>query len=272
MALTDLFSLFKFPNPATVPIAGVDSKQYRKNLEAKTAEILQILNDFLPSNYISTIPSTTYAVLQKTYAQEFAKLSLQLQLVVNDISYYQVRPQFIYQNFVSLLYIANQIPFNTFSDVDFQNFATSVLNIYLGGSTLPNILKGVELFTGPGNATILENYLLAREPNSGLDISDEFGFQIKVLVDEAIAQSLSDTLNKIRVLVTIIKPAHTIFTLSLIFTDFVDTLGTILDNLQSTIISDYNYDDIRKFCGGIMGQQRLGQKTFHAVVGESVTI
>ncbi len=272
MALTDLFSLFSFPNKATVPIAGVDSKQYRKDLEAKTAEILQVLNGYLPSNYVSSIPSTTYAVLQSTYAQELAKLSLQLQLVSNDVSYYQVRPEFIYQNFVNMLFLAGKIPFNTFSDVDFQNFATSVLNVYLKGSTLANILAGVELFTGAGNAEIFEDYLLAREPNSGLDISDEFTFLIEVLVNETIAQSLADILNKISVLVTIIKPAHTLFTVSLIFTDFVDTLEEIIDTLQSITVSDYNYDDIRKFCGGISGQQRLGQKTFHTIQSENIVM
>ncbi|MGW8179811.1 MAG: hypothetical protein ACWGQW_13785, partial [bacterium] len=121
----------------------------------------------------------------------------------------------------------------------------------------------------------------ARKPGSAFDISDQFGFGVDVFLEDpgSIDVFLAD--RNIRILLNIIRPAHTLFRLRFILGDeYVgnqdpnstsDSTGLnakILDSLSS-VISSYDYEDFRKYVEGVAGIDDLGVKKSKSVIAEN---
>jgi hypothetical protein len=101
-----------------------------------------------------------------------------------------------------------------------------------------------------------------------MDISDEFTFSIDVTVPEGQGFPVGAvTVNStIKMLLDIVRPAHTLFRVRYIFQD--QYLGPILDTVKSDL-SSYYYDDFRSYWQGLRNVDRLGKKKNQVVVGES---
>jgi hypothetical protein len=73
-----------------------------------------------------------------------------------------------------------------------------------------------------------------------------------------------------RILLDIIRPAHTLFRVRYIFTDRYlpnDTIGRVLDTMKWAL-STYYYDDFRSYWGGLRDIDRLGNKEAQVVEDE----
>jgi hypothetical protein len=129
----------------------------------------------------------------------------------------------------------------------------------------------VNLFT-TGDVKVTENFLLIRQGASGYDISDQFGFQINMTSGPGggFPVDVFDVDSSLRLILDIIRPAHTLFRIRYVFSDTYlpnDTAGKILDASRWTLNS-YYYEDIRRYWAGIRSRDRLGTKVNLSVTDE----
>lgn len=253
----------------TVEQNGVE---YNLRLTQRTQSIFKNLLDLLPSNYISTVEGPNYSVEIKAVALELARLELALEDVKFDIDFQTTRTEFLYTLIGYMVFMNGQLPKTDYDDEQFRQFLLSVIGIYFKGSVPTALLEGVHLFFS-GSTTLTENFLQARLPTSGLDISDEFGFQVNVTDTTNGFPTDTFTLeSNVRLLLDIIRPAHTLFQIRYIFTDQYNPNNGqgILDASRSSL-SNYYYEDFRVYGRGLLDQDRLGRKVNQLVIGEDHT-
>lgn len=271
---TDLFRSLDVRNRRAFSLAGRDGKEYRTRLITTIQEIEQTLLNVLPSNYISTIGSTNYGIALRSYAVEFAKIKLALEDIQADgyiasEAYASQRADIVYQNLGSLLAIDRDLNLTIFSSQEFHQFLLSLVEIFFGGATPANIKKGIEIFVNEDNvATILENFLDARGPNSVFDISDQFGFRVDFELTENITTNFTDIGVKLDFLIRLIKPAHTLYQLRFLFTDLIDFIRNADDSFYKPGGNQHNYEDARRYCEGVAGRDRLGHNAVRTVTNE----
>jgi hypothetical protein len=233
--------------PAPVDFRG---KPEQARLEEKRQETLKILMSLLPSTYMSDICGPNYTVLLKQMADELSQLVLGLEDIGNDRDFDLTRSEFLYQIVGYLIFLNGNLPELEMSDVEFKEFLLTIIRLYFQGSTADSILEGVQLFTTNAVA-VRENFLDARTPGSGFDISDQFGFRIDITIDgDTFPENPFDLEQNTRLLVNIIRPAHTLYNIRFIFSDVFDSLTEITDESWWKLCW-YQYDDIRKFCRGV---------------------
>jgi hypothetical protein len=236
-------------------------KEYNLRVLQRSQAIFGALLNLLPSNYISAIQGPNYTLELKAIAVELAKIELALEDVDMDRDFTRTRSEFIYSTLGYLVFINNRLPPLEFDDEAFRSFLLALVKIYFQGSIPKSIKDAVALFV-TDDFKILENFLLTRAGASGLDISDEFGFQIDVEVTGAFPPGLFDLQASIRIILDIIRPAHTLFRIRYILKDTYkpnQPVGKVLDALRWKL-QDYHYEDFRSYWTGIRDRDRLGQK------------
>jgi len=245
-------------------------KEYQLRLTQRSQVIFSNLMNLLPSNYISTVQGPSYTLEIKAVAVELAKIELALEDVALDTDFSNTRSDFLYSIIGYLVFLNGRLPSTSFDDQGFKQFLLSVIKIYFQGSIPTSIQEGVQLFISD-NVTITENYLLIRAGASGYDISDQFGFQISI---DALGGFPSDVFTvdyNVRLILSIIRPAHTLFTIRYVFRDSYnpnpDQGGKILDTSRWRL-SNYYYEDFRKYSQGLKDHDRLGVKTNQVVTSE----
>lgn len=244
-------------------------KEYNLRVLQRAQAIFTSLLNLLPSNYISAIQGPNYTIELKAVAVELAKIELTLEDVDLDRDYTHTRSEFLYSMIGYLVFLNNRLPPLEFSDDEFRKFLLSLIRIYFQGSIPESIKDAVGLFV-TDDFTVLENFLLTREGVSGLDISDQFGFQINVETTGTFPPGLFDLQSSIRIILDIIRPAHTLFRIRFIFKDTYrpnDPINRILDAMKWRL-SNYYYEDYRSYWQGIKDRDRMGQKMNNQVVGE----
>ena len=245
-------------------------KEYNLRLVQRAQTVFTNLLNLLPSNYISSIQGPNYSQELKAVAVELAKLELALEEVEYDSNFNTTRSDFLYSLIGYMVFLNGKLPVTTFDDQDFKSFLLNVIRIYFQGSIPASMRDGVALFLGSG-VTITENFLLVREGASGLDISDQFGFQISI---DALGTFPSDVFtleSNIRLILDILRPAHTLFRIRYIFRDTYtpneDQGGKVLDAYR-WYLSNYYYDDFRVYPRGLKDRDRLGVKVNQSVEAE----
>lgn len=252
-------------NFTTVP----RGKEYNLRVLRRAQTIFTTLLNLLPSNYISAVQGPNYTNELKAVAVELAKIELALEDVDLDRDYTRTRSEFLYSMIGYLVFLNNRLPPLEFNDEEFRTFLLNLIRIYFQGSIPASIKDAVGLFI-TDDFQILENFLLVREGASGLDISDQFGFQINVETTGTFPPGLFDLEASIRIILDIIRPAHTLFQIRFIFRDDYrpnDPINKILDSMKWKL-SNYYYEDLRSYWSGIKDRDRLGKKENHAVLGE----
>lgn len=242
-------------------------KEYQLRVLQRSKSIFTSLLNLLPSNYISAIQGPNYTVELKAMAVEMAKIELALEDVDMDRDFTRTRSDFLYSMIGYLVFLNNRLPPLEFDDTEFRNFLLALIKIYFQGSVPESIKDAVGLFITE-DFKVLENFLLTRAGASGLDISDQFGFQINIEVTDAFPPGLFDLQSSIRIILDIIRPAHTLFRIRFIFKDtYTPNGGTILDALRWKL-RDYHYEDYRSYWTGIRDRDRLGKKLNQKVSDE----
>ncbi len=202
-------------------------------------------------------------------AIELARMELALEEVNTDRAFETTRSDFLYSIAGYLLLLNGRLPPHAFDDVEFRNFLLSLIRIYFQGSIPKSMADAVALFY-TGEIQVSENFLLLQNGASGYDISDQFGFQIDVITGGIFPPDVFLLDSGTRILLDIIRPAHTLFRIRYIFTDKYlpnDTIGHILDASRWHLAS-YFYEDFRRYQGGIRDRDRLGVKVNQAIEDE----
>lgn len=252
-----------------------DGEEYRNRLSEEANSNLRIFFTLLSSYWQSTIDGPNYAREIKAMSIELARLRLSLDDVRSDTYYTNTRTEFIYQVLTSVLFPKTTgAPDPQLSDLDFRDFLNSVLSIYFKGSIPDSMKRATELLVN-GEVRIIEYYLEAMKPGSAYDISDEFGFGVDVLLESLTGVDVFLSDRNIRLLLNIIRPAHTLFRLRFILRDEytgvinknIGQFNKVLDSMIEDI-SNYGYEDFRKFVEGVKGVDFLGAKVVKSVTGE----
>lgn len=244
-------------------------KEYELRLQKRSQTILNALFSLLPSNYVSTVVGPNYTLELKAVAVELARIELSLEDVDMDRDFNKTRSEFLYPFVGYMVFLNNRLPDLNYSDEEFRKFLLALLGIYFQGSVPKSIEEAAGLFLNQ-DFQVLENFLLTRAGAAGYDISDQFGFQINVEVTGDMPPELFNLTSSIRIVLDIIRPAHTLFTIRFVFRDEyipTDPSGEVLDAYRWRL-RDYHYEDYRSYWQGIKDKDRLGLKTNSNVVFE----
>ncbi len=237
-------------------------KEYNLRVLQRSQAIFTALLNLLPSNYISAIQGPNYTVELKAVAVELAKLELALEDVNLDRDFTHTRSEFLYSIIGYLVFLNNRLPPLEFNDEAFRNFLLTLIKVYFQGSIPASIKEAVGLFVNE-DYPVLENFLLVRQGASGLDISDQFGFQINIETTGTFPPDIFDLQTSFRIVLDIIRPAHTLFRIRFIFDDDYqpnDTIGKIVDAMKWRL-STYYYEDFRSYWEGFKDRDPVGKKT-----------
>lgn len=256
-----------------------DGEEYKIRLADEANRNLKIFFTLLSSYWQSTIDGPNYAREVKAMSIELARLRLALEEIRTDTFYASTRSEFLFQVLTQALF-PKRAPDLRVSDLDYRSFLLQVLDIYFKGSIPDSMKRAVQLLVGNAEVVITENYLEARKPGSGFDISDQFGFGVDVIlqspgdVDAFLAE------RNIRLLLNVIRPAHTLFRLRFVLGDEFfgnedpdessDATGfnaKIVDSFDF-VLDCYDYEDFRRFVEGVDGIDYLGVKKSKNVVAE----
>jgi hypothetical protein len=246
-------------------------REYNLRLLQRAQAIFSALLNLLPSNYISAVQGPSYTQELKAVAVELARLELALEDVDTDRSAPTTRSDFLYSIIGYLLFVNGRLPDVEFNDVEFRQFMLSLISIYFQGS-VPKSIQDLANLLITGDARVTENYLLIRAGAFGLDISDQFGFGVDVIIPigGGFPPNLFAVDSTLRMLVDIIRPAHTLFRIRYIFQDSYippGPGGEIIDAMRWRM-SNYYYADFRSYWVGIRDRDRLGRKMNQQVSSE----
>jgi hypothetical protein len=115
-----------------------------------------------------------------------------------------------------------------------------------------------------------------RKGAGGVDISDQFGFQIDIQSGDSFPPDVFSLDANLRLILNIIRPAHTLFRIRYVFNDVYqppggsggsDGAGGIIDTMRWKM-SQYYYEDFRSYWDGIQDRDRLGVKVNQSVSDE----
>lgn len=255
-----------------------DGEEYKVRLTDEANRNLKIFFTLLSSYWLSVIDGPNYARELKAVSIELARLRLALDDVRSDTYYTNTRSEFLFQVLGDAIFPVNATaPDPHLDDLDFRDFLNKILSIYFRGSIPKSMQDAVELLVGKNaEVRIIEYFLEARKPGSGFDISDQFGFGVDIILGSPSDVDVFLADRNIRLLLNIIRPAHTLFRLRFILRDewigqqnpAIGKFAKITDSL-SWVLSNYGYEDFRKFVEGIDGVDLLGAKKLKHVTAES---
>jgi hypothetical protein len=249
-------------------------KEFQLRLAQRAQSVFTNLLNLLPSNYTSVVQGPNYTNEMKAVAVELARLELALEDVEFDSDFRNTRSDFLYNLVGYMVFLNGKLPITSFDDQEFKTFLLNVIKIYFQGSVPGSMRDGVQLFVGE-NVTVTENFLLLRQGASGLDVSDQFGFQISIDALSGFPADLFTLDSNIRLILDILRPAHTLFRIRYLFRDTYtpnsDTTGKIND-VSRWRLANYYYDDLRVYPRGLKDRDRLGVKVNHKVVDEDHSI
>jgi len=228
-----------------------EGKGYERLLLGRSQAILNALVNLTASNYDSSVVGPNYTVYMKAMATELARISIILEKLGTDVSFEEVRSEFLWQTVGYLVFLNQQIPDLDFDDESFRDFLLAVIDIYFDGSTPEAISKGVALFTDE-DFVLRENYIEARKEGSPFDISDQFGFFLDFELQASFPTDVFELDKNLQLLIEIIRPAHTLYKLRFVFGDDADLVNNVEDAVRFDL-ENYYYEDTRKYCAGMAG-------------------
>lgn len=245
-------------------LKGLD---YNRRVKAVEGEMTTNLLRLLPSVYGADAAFPNYAIHLKSIAHELARIQVAMDQIADDGCFRLTRSEFLWQVVGYMVFVDGRFPQGR-SDEDFRTLLLELIRIYFQGSTPRSMEEIVNLlYTGSETVTVTELFKEARIPGSPFGVHDTFKWRVDVGHDE-FPSDLFAIDSDLRILIRIVKPAHTLYTLRHVFTDL---FGEIVDELRRFDICDYNYDDFRKYCNGWAGEDRLGFKENQVVTNEDHT-
>jgi hypothetical protein len=254
-------------NSSTTP----KGKEYQLRLVQRSQTIFSTLLSLLSSSYSSVVNGPNYTQALKAVSVELARIELALEDIDRDRQFSTTRSDFLYSIVGYLVVVNSKLPDLGWNDEEFRDFFLNLIRIYFQGSVPKSIKDVVNLFL-TSNIQVTEDFLLVRQGASGLDISDEFVFQINYLVPEGegFPSDVFSADSAIRQILDLVRPAHTLYKIRFIFSDHYlpnGSTGRILDSMRWHL-GVYYYDDARSYWQGIRDKDRLGKKVNQYVLNE----
>lgn len=245
-------------------------EEYLVRVHDEADRNFKILLALLSSYWQSTVDGPNYARHLKAMAMALAQLRVGLEDLQTDGSFETTRAEFLHQTVTSLLF-PGESPDLQSTDVDFRQFLVKVVAIYFAGSTPESIQRAVEAVTS-GTVTVHEPHQ-DRRRGAARDPADDFVVDVDVVLPQSgpVDTMLAD--RNVRILLSLVRPGHVLFRAKYILQDaYVGAMSVgqpqkVLDSPRWDL-SDYSYEDFRKFVGGVAGVDPLGSKVSVPVVGE----
>ena len=249
-----------------------DGEEYLTRLSQEVDKNFRIFLAMLSSYWLSTVDGPNYARELKAMAIAMARIRISMDDIRSDTDYRTTRGEFLYQVLTSMLF-PGEAADPGYSDVDFANFLGELVKVYFKGSVPASVQNVVELVTGGMKVLVTEDFREARKSGSGFDISDEFTFNVDVFLPSPGSIDVFLAERNIRILLGIIRPAHTLYRLKFVLQD--EYVGQRTDLQPEKVVdsfgfnlSNYGYEDFRKFVDGVLGLDLLGVKKPVHVSGE----
>ena len=257
-----------------------DGEEYLVRLNEEANRHFQVFLTLLSSYWQSTIDGPNYTREIKSMALELARVRLAMEEIRKDTYFESTRSDYLYQTLTSLLFPrGTEVANPGLDDLDFREFLQRLVLIYFQGSIPASIQTAVELVTN-GEVLVTENFEEAKKPGSKFDISDQFGFNVDVVLDSPVDTDVFLADKNIRILLSIIRPAHTLYNLRFVLQDEYlgqsddgtgqpnpDQPKKMLDSF-SWALYNYGYEDFRRLVEGVKGVDDLGVKEVKNVTGE----
>lgn len=252
---TNPYPEYVVQNPAPFPLEGQD---YNTAFQQLVDKIMVTFLALLPDNYRSQVTGPHYTLQFQAIAEALARIQLVAQQITLDFDHDFTRSEFLYSIIGSLVFPdADETGLPVLAgDVRYRCFLRDMVRLLLTGSKASTVKEGVELVSGL-DVTIIERFLAARDPVSAYTIDDQFIFDVLVEQNGGTSFPADPFVTQENVILVLeaLKPAHTLFEYSHLFRDFfgdiIDDTNTITDGGgMSWKMSQYRYDDLRKFCYG----------------------
>lgn len=234
-------------NPAPLPLEG---QQYNAAFQRLVDKIMTTFLALLADNYRSQILGPHYTLQFQAMAEALAKIQLISEQITLDFDHDFTRSEFLWPIIGALVFPAAEekgLPVID-GDVTYRCFLRQMVRLLLMGSKESAVKEGVELVSGL-DVTIIERFLAARDPVSAYTIDDQFIFDVLVERDGGTAFPPDPFVTQSNVLLVLqaLKPAHTLWEYRHLFRD---AFGPLFTDSMSWEMSQYHYDDLRKYCYG----------------------
>ena len=235
-------------NPAPNPVAG------QAALTDRAALVVRIMDTFrqiLPSNYVAQVNGPWYSLQFQAMVEQLADAQITATEVYRDAAFDFTRPDFLYQVLGVLVFPTGNIP-TIDGDTSYRTFLKKMVGFLLDGAKASSMKGGIEALNPDLVVELIENYLDTppRNPVGAFTIEDQFGVQIYATTEtgNAFVDDPTTLAGNIQLVLEALKPAHVIYSYSYLFTDLYAGLDD--ENGLSMALSNYYYDDARKYCGG----------------------
>jgi len=236
-------------NPSSLKEQG---QEYQVQVREQVELILKQFLAVLPSNYVSQTTAPFYTVQFQAMAEAVARLQLGLQESLKDSLYEFTRSEFLWQMlgvmvFPKVYHNKMQIPLID-KDTDYRDFLRAMIVLLLKGTKHAPIQEGTNLLTD-ATVTLIEKALTANQEGSAWGYDDLYTFEVNVEKDggTSFPDRPFDLEYNISVILDALKPAYTIYEYRHVFRE---TFGHIFQDEMFANLDMYEYDDLRKYCGG----------------------
>ena len=194
------------------------------DIRVRANNTAQVLLSRLPSNY-PRITGTNVGLLFRLVGEETQRYFDSLQGISQDLYYDNTRPEFLYQNLASFLFLgAKAIGSPSLTDEEYRSFLLKVRDAYLRGSSKDSIETSLADILGL-TVVIRELYQEAKQPNSPFTVKDTHRMLCDILMDGTWDRPVGDLLQDVSFYTSLIKPAHTILESRLVWNDSVGVAG-----------------------------------------------
>jgi hypothetical protein len=245
----------KFPydisqNPAPTPESGQDYDTARREL---TNAIMQTFFRVLPSNYVSVERGPWYTLQFQAIAEQLAAWQIAAQEVYKDSTWDFTRPEFLWEILGRLVFPASSsregFP-QVNGDIECRDFLRQMVLLLLAGATAESMQQGAELLTD-ASAILIEKFLhsVPRDPAGLWTIDNQFEVEIFIESEGGTAFP-ADPFNlqtNAGLILDALKPAHVLYEYRFLFRE---VFGPLFTDEVSWTMSQYHYDDLRKYCYG----------------------
>lgn len=237
-------------NPATTPVVpsqnpdpnGDIGQTYIAHKQELVSQIMAAFRTNLPSNYVSVINGPYYTLQFQALAERLAEFQITASQVFRDAEYDILRSEYLWQTLGTLVFPTNDVP-QIDGDTLYRDFLRGMVRLLLQGATKASVQGGIELLTDDV-VTVIERFIAAREPGSEWTNLDTFSFDVLV---EGLPTNPFTLAENVRKVLDALRPAHTLYTYANVLRE---EFPTPISDDYAWDLTNYHYDDTRKYCGG----------------------
>lgn len=237
-------------NPSPSDVSG---QEYLNCIQEWTDRIMSVFLKILPSNFVSQVNGPFYSLQFQAAAEELAKYICTSLEVFYDHDYDFTRPEYLFQILGALVFPDQEdgIP-QIDGDVSYRTFLQRMVELLLQGATPETQQEGASLLIDDDTVVeIVERSIEGRDnPDSAWGFDDQFIFEVNLITDDGQGLPADPfTLQEnVRLILQALKPAHTLYEYRHLLKE---TLAPVFSAELSWDLSNYYYEDFRKYCLGI---------------------